>query len=1143
MSVVVRLLGTVDVTVGGVVRPTPGLRRKAVLARLALRPGEVVSVDQLIDAVWGDRFPATAQNTLQSNVSYLRRILAVPDVITARAPGYALTNAATDLLQAERLIEESRAETGPAERLARVDRALALWRGDPLTDVVGLPWFAQEADRLDRIRREARQTAVRCRLELGLHADLVPELEELAELHPFDEDLQAQLVIALYRSGRQADALALVSRLRTRLRDELGIDLSPPLRDLEGAVLRQDPGLDLTRHIPVTAAAPAVPPLVERGAETGVIDAALDRAVQSRTGSVLVFEGHAGLGKTSVLGHAGALAPSRGFTVVTARGTELETDYPWGCADQLFRHQPQAGGPRPDDAGEYAIINALYWRVSDLASHGPVLLVVDDLHWADPASVRFLAYLAARLDTLPVVLAIGTRPVPEHLTGYVAVIAGLPHATSRRLEPLSLDGSADLLAQTVPRDLVEQCHELCGGNPFLLRELARSLAGAGTGPIEPGEIVRPTLARFVAGQLRHLPAASVEIVHRLAVSGERTGGDRLGGAAGMDPAEVLDALTPAINAGLVVSSGVPARFSFAHPLIRRAVYDALPAGLRTKLHLRAAASAGNDVTLAATHLLHVPPGIGDPVPVLDAAADLSLARGSVDAAVTFLRRVLEEDLGEHRAAAVTRLGMAEVHVDNNAAIDSLTEALALSSGAEERVRLTHVLATALWFGCRPRDAAQICRTALDRETGASPGARQSLQALIILMAYNARHASDLMELAEGYRTLTADPSAGGLGFLGCMAAHEAHRNRRETAERYALEVLGDHNLHRAISDPVGEQGASMAWYALAPCDSPRALASIDTALAHYRRAGSLRGIAPLSYYRAVALYDQGYLTDALADVHRSLEATALSGLSLGHSYLLGVRLRTLVALGRVEEATSVLAGFTRPPGLTSVMYEGDAAAVHLANGDVQRAYESVLAARDDCLTRPITNPVLGGWHVPLVRCLLLLGRPGEADATASDLLRAAEEWGAPRAIGTALRTVASLRPGEEVELLEESVHLLHSTPAKLELARSLAALGEALHRANRTEDANHALYRALELATLCGAVPLRDSVARTLRTTAGSAFVPPVVTALTPAETEISALASAGATDREIAETLHLTLSSVRASLSSVHRKRTVRPR
>jgi DNA-binding SARP family transcriptional activator/pimeloyl-ACP methyl ester carboxylesterase len=252
--VLVRFLGAVDVAVGGTPREVRGLRRKAVLAALALRAGEIVSAEWLIDVVWGENPPRTAANTLQSHVSYLRRVLGDPAAIVARAPGYVL-EAGTDLLAAQRLIEQGKRAADPAASVSHLRAALACWRDRPLVDVTGVPWLAEQAERITAIQLAAVDALTEVRLALGEHAQLVPELERRSRQHPYHEHLHGQLMLALYRSGRQADALATYQRLRHTLGTELGIDPGPALRDFEAAILRQDPALDAPRTVfpPVSA--------------------------------------------------------------------------------------------------------------------------------------------------------------------------------------------------------------------------------------------------------------------------------------------------------------------------------------------------------------------------------------------------------------------------------------------------------------------------------------------------------------------------------------------------------------------------------------------------------------------------------------------------------------------------------------------------------------------------------------------------------------------------------------------------------------------------------------------------------------------------------------------------------------------------
>ena len=235
----VRLLGPVDVVVGDAVRPVSGLRRKAILATLSLRAGEIVSTDRLADIVWGDDLPSTPVNTLQSHVSHLRTVLGSRAAILAKPPGYVLDvgDEGTDARLAERLLRRAARLPDPVQRVRELREALALWRGSPLADLAGIAWLEDQADRLDLLRERIRQALAEARLAAGEHAQLVPELEQMVADHPLNERIGGQLMLALYRGGRQADALAAYQRLRATLNEQLGIDPNRTLRDLEMAIL------------------------------------------------------------------------------------------------------------------------------------------------------------------------------------------------------------------------------------------------------------------------------------------------------------------------------------------------------------------------------------------------------------------------------------------------------------------------------------------------------------------------------------------------------------------------------------------------------------------------------------------------------------------------------------------------------------------------------------------------------------------------------------------------------------------------------------------------------------------------------------------------------------------------------------------
>ena len=269
-----RILGPLEVRDGDGVTMLPRRRERALLAALLLRPGEVVSTDRLAEAIWGETPPRTAVGSLQNAVSELRKALG-HDVVVTRSPGYALTidPETVDAVRFERAVTDA-ARLEPAERAELLSAALALWRGPALADLADEPFAAREASRLDELRLAATEERIVADLELGRGADLVAELEAHVAANPLRERLRGLLMLALYRSGRQAEALEAYQDARRALVDGLGIDPSPALQELERRVLRQDPSL-LATEPSVHAPAPVAGTVPTRKTVT-VLAAALD---------------------------------------------------------------------------------------------------------------------------------------------------------------------------------------------------------------------------------------------------------------------------------------------------------------------------------------------------------------------------------------------------------------------------------------------------------------------------------------------------------------------------------------------------------------------------------------------------------------------------------------------------------------------------------------------------------------------------------------------------------------------------------------------------------------------------------------------------------------------------------------------------
>ncbi|HEY7262514.1 MAG TPA: BTAD domain-containing putative transcriptional regulator [Trebonia sp.] len=437
----VRLLGPVDVVVGGAVRPVSGLRRKAILATLSLRAGEIVSTDRLADIVWGADPPSTPVNTLQSHVSHLRTVLGSRAAILAKPPGYVLDvgDEGTDARLAERLMRQAARAPDPVQRVRELREALALWRGSPLADLAGIAWLEDQAERLDLLRERIRQALAEARLAAGEHAQLVPELEQMVADHPLNERISGQLMLALYRSGRQADALAAYQRLRATLNEQLGIDPNRTLRDLEMAILRQDASLSLDpaavrgpqpaaqappppqsyRPAPVPAQLPPPPAgFAGREAEVASLDAmlpALLPAGDADSASVIAaIAGTAGVGKSALALHWAHRIRERfpdGQLYVNLRG--FDPHRPAMDPDQALHGFLDAFGVRPERIPRDRDARSGLYR--SLLSGKRMLVVLDNARDAEqvrpllPGSSASLTVVTSRNQLTGLIAAEGAR--------------------------------------------------------------------------------------------------------------------------------------------------------------------------------------------------------------------------------------------------------------------------------------------------------------------------------------------------------------------------------------------------------------------------------------------------------------------------------------------------------------------------------------------------------------------------------------------------------------------------------------------------------------------------------------------------------------------------------------------------------------
>jgi DNA-binding SARP family transcriptional activator len=337
-----RILGPLEVADAGAVVPLTGAKQRALLAVLLLNANEVVSNDRLIDALWGEQAPESGRSALQVRISQLRKALGRGGaLILTREPGYVLRleRAQLDLHRFERLVGEAdKAE--PAIAAAKLREALALWRGPALADLA-YEAFAQAAiGRLEELRLAALEKRVEADLALGRHAELVAEVEALVAEHPLRERVCAQLMLALYRCGRQADALAAYQTERRALVDELGIEPSPRLRELEQAILRQDPSLELTPAAAPDRSVLVVPlkpdalgallalaaPLARRPARELVLARLIDDSLDLTAATSAVHEQRGRLQAAGITARAAAFTSSSPGADTVRMAAELDCD-------------------------------------------------------------------------------------------------------------------------------------------------------------------------------------------------------------------------------------------------------------------------------------------------------------------------------------------------------------------------------------------------------------------------------------------------------------------------------------------------------------------------------------------------------------------------------------------------------------------------------------------------------------------------------------------------------------------------------------------------------------------------------------------------------------------------------------------------
>jgi eukaryotic-like serine/threonine-protein kinase len=638
-----RILGPLEALDEGRRVRLGGSRQRALLAVLLLHRGETLTTDRLIDELWGERPPTTAAKTVRVYVSRLRKALAGGEgdgsagVVATREHGYELRldPERLDAHRFERLVAEGRGELAagrPGRAAAALEEALSLWRGPPLADLAYEPFAQREIARLDDLRVAALEQLIEAKLALGGHGEVVGQLETLITEHPYRERLRAQLMLALYRSDRQADALQAYQDARRTLVEQLGIEPGERLRELERAILAQDPGLHLAVAAEPAAAEHAVEAprsaFVGRERELAELVGGLDDAFAGR-GRLFLLVGEPGIGKSRLAEELIAQARARGARILVGRCWEAggaPAYWPWvqslrayvrEAEPDALRAQLGAGAadlaqivpelrerfpdlPQPPSLGSeearFRLFDATAEFLRNASERHPILFLLDDLHAADAPSLLLLRFLARELASTRMLVLGAYRdvdPMPgQPLTEMQAAVTREPVTRRLSLGGLSkreLEEFVELTASEIASpELVAALHEETEGNPLFVGEIVRLLSVEGV-PSESAAEVRLAIPQSVrdviARRLSHLSEECNRLLVLASVLGREFALDALACLAGISEDELLDMLDEAMAARVVSDlPGGPGRLRFAHVLIRDTLYDGLTSARRVRLH-------------------------------------------------------------------------------------------------------------------------------------------------------------------------------------------------------------------------------------------------------------------------------------------------------------------------------------------------------------------------------------------------------------------------------------------------------------------------------------------------------------------------------------------------------------------------------
>ena len=1081
-----RLLGSIEAEVSGRSIPVGPPRQRGILAVLAADAGRLVLMDTLVDRVWGDEPPARARDSLYAYVARLRRILATADdsaVLVRRSRGYIL-DVEPDSVDVHRfrslVVRARQPDRDVRTRVELLRAALALWRGTPLAamsgewaDAVRQAWQAQRVD--------AVVAWAEAELSVSGPAAVIDTVTGLLIQHPLHEPLAGALMRAMHAAGRTGAALDVYARLRAELAAQLGVDPSAPLQRAHEEMLRpeaagpavslaEDPRLDVVVAEPTGYSA-----LFDRDGQLATLRRLAAAAVAGR-GSVAVVRGPAGIGKTALLDAWVAAQSAGGMRVLRAAAGESERDIAFGLVQQLLEPLASDFEPLPE------ALHGLYQLVVRASDSGPLALVVDDAQWADAPSLRWFDYLARRIGGLPVLLVVAARPEgTAEFTGHVITLSELSAAAMTAWVRREWPGAAE--------EFCAACAEAAGGDPSLLAELVQvlrehSVESTAEQAHRVVEFADGLLAAAAVRRLSTQDDATRFLAQALVLLGDDTDWPLVAALSGLSDAESRDHAGRLERIG-VVAPGSPARFRRVsiRPLL--AETGMAPADLAA-WHARAAEllhADGAPPEQVATHLLLADPGPGHwRVEALRAAARAARGQGLPETAARYLRRALREPASTTQRGDLTlELGGDELLSDPDAAARRLALALPGVTDPLARGRLASLLGDALFTAFRHEEAMEVLDRAVAELTplaGSDGLVREQwwrLQARLVLIGYErpatfaaARAAAERLRAlgvacdTPGERAVLlalATPAMMGEGDAATVNDLLDRGLRGELAsDARATHVLGTIGLGYLLTDRLD-----------------------DAAL----RFGQLRDLA--GRYGATAAHAYALAGAANVEWRRGLRIPLTPGFDAtiranprARLALLPIAIESQVELGDLDAAAEILAEHMTGAVDESVRWGPvliAATRVQAERGDPGGALAMLLAYGAQEEHAGLGTPAATPWRIRAARICATLGQRAQAKELATAAVDAAYRWGTARVIGAGLRCLGAVTGGAEGRaLLAEAVSVLHTSPARLELAWATYEWGLAVRQSGDLGTGLEILGDALRLAELRGARMLAGRV-------------------------------------------------------------------